>query len=227
MTASRTAIVTGAASGIGAATVSALVQEGYRVVAVDRDFGDPSRTDQVVEVPLDVRDERGCVSLVASQEEPPALLVNAAAVRPDAPILEHSADMWRTAFDVNVLGAFNLLRAVVPQMSPGGSIVNVASGAALGKRGLAAYGASKAALISMSRTAAIELQEAGVRVNVVIPGSTETPMFAVAGSVAGGARNVGGRVLSAADVAGGIVRTAHDPMLSGAAVPVGLLPATW
>jgi NAD(P)-dependent dehydrogenase (short-subunit alcohol dehydrogenase family) len=160
------------------------------------------------------------------------ILVNVAAVRPEASLLDEDPDAFRLAMEVNLVAPFVLMQAAARRMEPGGSVVNVSSGAAYGKRNLAAYGASKAALISLTATAAMELDGLGIRVNAILPGTTDTPMLAGARSSAGHSdprypRNVGGRVLEADDVAGGIIRVATDPTLSGAVVPIGLLPASW
>jgi NAD(P)-dependent dehydrogenase (short-subunit alcohol dehydrogenase family) len=225
------AIVTGAAAGIGAATATALAEAGYQVTAVDRRFLETVPGAGVRCVELDVRDHAACRQLIVDIGADLSLLVNVAAVRPEAPVLDQDVEGWRTAMDVNVIGPFVLLQAAARTMRPGGSIVNVASGAAYGKPLLVAYGASKAALISMSRTAAMELAAAGVRVNVAVPGTTETPMLTSASTYdpehRARSRNTTGEVLSAEQVAAGIVRVAQDPLLSGAVVPLGLLPVAW
>jgi NAD(P)-dependent dehydrogenase (short-subunit alcohol dehydrogenase family) len=224
------AIVTGAAAGIGAATAAALAEAGYQVTAVDR-FPTTEPGPGIRSVELDVRDHAACQELIAAIGADLTLLVNVAAVRPEAPMLEQDVEGWRAAMEVNVIGPFVLLQAAARTMRPGGSIVNVASGAAYGKPLLVAYGASKAALISMSKTAAMELAAAGIRVNVVLPGTTETPMLTAASAYdperRTRSRNTTGEVLSAEQVAAGIVRVAQDPLLSGSVVPVGLLPVAW
>lgn len=225
------AIVTGAAAGIGAATATALAEAGYQVTAVDRRFPGPVSGFGVRSVELDVRDHAACQELVAAVGADLSLLVNVAAVRPEAAVLDQDVEGWRTAIEVNVIGPFVLLQAAARTMRPGGSIVNVASGAAYGKPLLVAYGASKAALVSMSKTAAMELAAGGIRVNVVLPGTTETPMLTMASTYDSKhrerSRNTTGEVLSAEQVAAGVVRVAEDPLLSGSVVPVGLLPVAW
>lgn len=223
------ALVTGAASGIGAATVDVLIGRGYRVIAVDRDPMFAGR-DGVTGHVLDVGDTDGIRQLVSDIRGRLEVLVNAAAIRPTAGILEQDEASWRITLDVNLTGAFVTMQEAARRMTAGGSMVNVASAAANGKPGLGAYGASKAALISLTRTAALELAESGIRVNAVLPGTTATAMVTHARDVSGRdshPRNVGGGLLAPEDVAEGIVRTALDPMLSGAVVPVGLLPPTW
>jgi 3-oxoacyl-[acyl-carrier protein] reductase len=225
------AVVTGAGSGIGAATARALARCGYAVTAVDRRFADEPGTPYTCRT-LDLRDSRACVEMIEALRGDLQILVNVAAVRPEASLLDEDPDAFRLAMEVNLVAPFVLMQAAARRMEPGGSVVNVSSGAAYGKRNLAAYGASKAALISLTATAAMELDGLGIRVNAILPGTTDTPMLAGARSSAGHSdprypRNVGGRVLEADDVAGGIIRVATDPTLSGAVVPIGLLPASW
>lgn len=225
------AVVTGAGSGIGAATARALARQGYDVTAVDRQFSGEPGTPYTCRT-LDLRDSRACVEMIEALTGDLQILVNVAAVRPEASLLDEEPDAFRLAMEVNLVAPFILMRAAARRMEPGGSVVNVSSGAAYGKRNLAAYGASKAALISLTATAAMELDALGIRVNAILPGTTDTPMLAGARSSAGNSdrsypRNVGGRVLEADVVAGGIIRVATDPTLSGAVVPLGLLPASW
>ena len=206
-----------------------LAQLGYTVTAVDRVFSAEVEHAGVTMVELDLRDTDRCEHLVAQVDDPLTVLVNAAAVRPSAPVLDQGLEGWRHAFEVNVLGAFTMLRAAARRMPEGGSIVNVASAAAYGKRNLVAYGATKSALISLSRTAALELDAQGVRVNAVLPGTTATPMLTEAGEnpARPRSRNIGGQVLTAEDVASAVVRVVRDPLISGAVIPVGLLPTEW
>jgi 2,3-dihydro-2,3-dihydroxybenzoate dehydrogenase len=225
------AVVTGAGSGIGEATARALADQGYVVTAVDRHFAEPSAAPYACR-PLDLRDSQGCTELIEALAGDLRLLINVAAVRPEAGVLDEDPDAFRLAMEVNLIAPFVLLQAAVRRMKPGGSVTNVSSGAAYGKRNLAAYGASKAALISLTATAAMELDPLGIRVNAILPGTTDTPMLTgaktfVSSSDRKSPRNVGGRVLSPDEVAGGIVRVATDPTLSGAVVPIGLLPVAW
>jgi NAD(P)-dependent dehydrogenase (short-subunit alcohol dehydrogenase family) len=225
------AVVTGAGSGIGAATARALAGQGYAVTAVDRHFADQPDTPYTCHT-LDLRDSRACTELIAALEGDLRLLINVAAVRPEAGVLDEDPDAFRLAMEVNLIAPFVLLQAAVKRMESGGSITNVSSGAAYGKRNLAAYGASKAALLSLTATAAMELDALGIRVNAILPGTTDTPMLTGAKSFVDSGdrrypRNVGGRVLRPDDIAGGIVRVATDPTLSGAIVPIGLLPVAW
>ena len=108
------------------------------------------------------------------------VLVNNAAIDNFEPLDEISEATWRHVLEVNLDGTFMLTRELLPQLraSPAGAIVNVASAAALiGTPGMAAYTASKGALVSLTRQLAIEYARDGLRVNSVCPGSIDTPMF--------------------------------------------------
>jgi NAD(P)-dependent dehydrogenase (short-subunit alcohol dehydrogenase family) len=225
----RSAIVTGGGAGIGAAVVAGLLERGYAVTAIDLRFDAELHDRRFLPVEADVRDEKRCRELVASTADL-RLLVNCAAIRPAAPILDQDVEGFRAAVDVNLIAAFMLLQAAAKAMDAGGSIVNVCSAAAYGKRHLAAYGASKAGLVTLTKVAALELAERGIRVNAILPGTTDTPMLQQARRSSSGdktPRNVTQQVLKPAEVAPTVVRVAEDPMLSGAVVPVGLLPFEW
>ncbi|SCG78012.1 NAD(P)-dependent dehydrogenase, short-chain alcohol dehydrogenase family [Micromonospora inositola] len=229
-TGQRSAIVTGGGAGIGAAVVASLLERGYAVTAIDLHFDRKHDDPRFLPVEADARDEGRCRELVSSTPDL-RLLVNCAAIRPEAPVLDQTVEGFRAAVDVNLTAAFVLLQAAASAMDAGGSIVNVCSAAAYGKRHLAAYGASKAGLVTLTKVAALELAEHGIRVNAVLPGTTDTPMLQQVRrpSSSGGRspRNVTQLVLKPAEVASSVVRVAEDPMLSGAVVPVGLLPYEW
>jgi len=182
--AGRVAIVTGAASGIGAATARALADEGARVVVADVDRERGVRTAQEAGgtfAAVDVADEAALSRLIAETAETlgrlEVLVSNAFATAAGA--IEHLALAdWRRTLDVTLTAAFTALRAALPVMRAqgGGAVVNVASISGLGgDRGLAAYNAAKAAVINLTRTAALEVAPLGVRVNAVCPGLIDTP----------------------------------------------------
>jgi 2,3-dihydro-2,3-dihydroxybenzoate dehydrogenase len=190
MSPGRLAVVTGAAQGIGAAVVGALVHEGFRVAATD--LNGPGLRDLAAELTgaghevhghvLDVRDTAAVTSTVRLIEEsagPIDLLVNVAGVLHVGPAVDTTDDDWHAVFDVNATGVFRLSRAVAPYMAARGrgAIVTVASNAAgVPRMGMAAYAASKAAAVHFTRCLGLELAGSGVRCNIVSPGSTDTPM---------------------------------------------------
>jgi NAD(P)-dependent dehydrogenase (short-subunit alcohol dehydrogenase family) len=193
------AIVTGAASGIGLAIAGRLAAEGARVVLADRDgpaaAAAAAGLDGAEVAALDVTDEAATEALVrdvARRHGRLDIMVNNAGIMVVAPVVRTSAEDWRRLMEVNVTGVFLGARAAARVMIPQGRgvIVNTASGA--GRRGVAnlsAYCASKAAVISLTQTLAIELAPHGIRVNATAPGNIETPFW---GPIAAGfAREMG------------------------------------
>lgn len=178
----RTAWVTGAGQGIGRAVADLLHARGATVIAFDRQWPDggerPYRT-----MTLDIADaeavSRTCRALFAEGVRID-VLANVAGILRMGPVEEMTDADWRDSFAVNVAGPFHMMRAVVPAFKSGGTggaIISVSSNAAhVPRTGMAAYGASKAALTSLTMTVALELAPYGVRCNVVSPGSTDTPM---------------------------------------------------
>ena len=164
-------IVTGAASGIGAATAALLRRDGATVIAADVAAG--------AEHQLDVADPASWARLVAPLERVDGL-VNAAGVTHRARLGAVEPDDFERVMAVNAAGPLHGIQAVMPLMPAGGSIVNVVSLAALTGHYTLAYTASKWALRGISRTASMELGPRGIRVNAVFPGYIETPMTASA-----------------------------------------------
>lgn len=175
----RTALITGAASGIGLAVAHLLAREGCtRVVAVDRDDAALARLDLpgLVRAAGDVRDEAFWDALDLSGLD---LAVVNAGVAGAAPISGLGLDEWRRILSINLDGAFLTLRAAMRAMQGGGgAIACVASAAGLKPEpGVAAYGASKAALLHLARVAAKEGAPARIRVNSIAPAGVETPVW--------------------------------------------------
>jgi 3-oxoacyl-[acyl-carrier protein] reductase len=185
------AIVTGAAGGVGSATAAVLHARGHRVALLDRD-GDRARDNALALDPngttalglaADVTDPRSVAAAVNGARGrlgPAGLVVNAAGVPMAAvPFEEVPADAWSLAWSVNVLGIVNTTAAALPGLrDTGGCVVNVTSVAgARARAGLSAYCAAKAAADSLTRTMALELAPDGIRVNAIAPGSLDTPMF--------------------------------------------------
>jgi NAD(P)-dependent dehydrogenase (short-subunit alcohol dehydrogenase family) len=181
------ALVTGAGQGIGEATARRLVQDGYRVAAVDRDSGALDRlcsgkTDgSIFPVILDLA-QRDHIKLAMQDllrdQGPVTVLVNNAGVWPGGLLTELPDETWDLALDVNLTAPFVLMRALAPAMAEagGGAIVNVASRNAFRSSvKLSAYDASKAGLVALTRTAAGELAGMNIRVNAVCPGVISTP----------------------------------------------------
>jgi len=170
------AVVTGGASGIGAAVVDKLRVAGARVLIADLT---PAGPDSFV---VDVADAESVAALAVTLREQSGrcdLLVNSAGVAEVGNILECSEQAWARVFDVNVRGVWQTSRHVLPLMPVGSAIVNVASGAGLRPiPNMAAYVASKAAVIGLSRAMALDHAASGIRVNCVCPGLVDTPLAA-------------------------------------------------
>ena len=170
---SRTAVITGGASGIGRASAQRLRQDGITVVTLDIS-GD-------ADVVADVTDP-AAVGAAIEAIGPVDILVNSAGiVGPNKPLWEVSDQEWAATFAVNVNGTFHMCRAVVPGLRDRGwgRIVNLASMA--GKDGnprLGAYSATKAAVIGLTKSLGKELATSGVLVNAIAPAVIETPMNA-------------------------------------------------
>ena len=168
--AGRTAIVTGHRGGIGAAIKRVLERDGAKVVGLDLPDFDLADTATI---------EARLATLVADHA-PVDILVNNAGVTVLGSIVETPLDEVERVFRVNFLAAYALMQAVIPGMVTAGkgAIVNIASDQALiGKQVSAAYGASKAAIAQLSRSAALDWATAGIRVNCIAPGSTSTAML--------------------------------------------------
>lgn len=172
-------VVTGAAGGIGTATVGLFREEGWEVVGVDRAFAArPGRSSLRADVgePAQVR---RLVALLRTRYGRLDALVNSAAEQICKPLVAHRVDEWDRIMASNlrsvyllVVGCHPLLRAAT------GCIVNVASVHALAtSRGLAAYTASKGGVAALTRAMALEFARDGIRVNAVLPGAVATPML--------------------------------------------------
>ena len=168
----KLAVVTGGASGIGAATVQKLRDEGADVVAAD-----VAALDGVEQV--DVTDEMQVVELFGGIGRPD-LVVNCAGVNGNfGPLADLQVDAWRRTLDINLTGTFLCVREAVRAMDGGpGAIVNIASGAGMrGFANLPDYVASKHGVIGLTRAAALEFARSGIRINVIAPGTVRTPML--------------------------------------------------
>lgn len=170
----RVAVVTGGSSGLGAATAARLARErGLKVLTLDISGSAHLR--------VDVGDT-GAVDRALGQLGRIDILVNSAGVvGPSKPFWEVADEEWEQTFRVNVRGTFATCRAVVPGMVQRGwgRIVNIASMAGKdGNPNLAAYSASKAAVIGMTKSLGKELAQTGVLVNAIAPAVIETPMNA-------------------------------------------------
>lgn len=238
----KVAVVTGGTSGIGEATVRLFVDEGARVVIVARTAGPGERLagelgeQRARFVAGDVGHEKTAFDAMAAADEWGGVdvLVNNAAMDWTGDLIDTSEADLRRVLDTNFVGAFLMLREAGRKMLERGrgSIVNVTSrNASIGVATMSVYASTKGALLALTRAAAIEWARAGVRVNAVAPGVTDTPLIrtwiadqpdpvSFAKDVA--SRIPQGRMAGAADVARAILFLASDESahITGASIAV-------
>ena len=191
MTEPRTAIVTGAARGIGAAVAQRLAADGHRVAVVDLDEQACSGTVEAITsaggsalaVGADVSSETdvtAAVERIAGELGAPTIVVNNAGVLRDNLLFKMSVDDWDTVMGVHLRGSFLVTKAAQKHMVEAGwgRVVNLSSTSALGNRGQANYSAAKAGLQGFTKTLAIELGKFGVTANAIAPGFIQTDMTA-------------------------------------------------
>ena len=186
--AGRRVLVTGGAMGIGAATVAGLVAEGATVLIADRDGASAERLSASLQgpgearhVPVDLADPAAIAEMgrvVAREGAPLHGLVNNAGIVIPAPIERTDAGVWDPQIAVNLRAPLLCTQALLPLLREGrGHIVNISSEAAFRPRGdNIAYDATKAAIVAMTRSMAVEFAPHGIRVNTVAPGWTVTEM---------------------------------------------------
>ncbi|MFF1550002.1 SDR family NAD(P)-dependent oxidoreductase [Rhodococcus erythropolis] len=168
-----TALITGGASGIGAASAKLLTENGVRIITADLAEGADEQ--------LDVSDPIAVDALRARIGRVDILINSAGIVGPSAPLVDVDLAGWQRTFRINVEGTFLMCRAFVPGMvaSGWGRVVNLASIAAKdGNPNQSAYSASKAAVVALTKSLGKEIATTGVLVNAIAPAAVESPMNA-------------------------------------------------
>ena len=181
----KTALITGAASGIGRAVAEAFRREGANVALNDvrdlselvnalsrehssghvADVSDPAAVDDML---MDVIERWGRLDIVCAN----------AGINRDGFLHQLTVDDWNAVLGVNLSGAFHVCRAAIPKLGAGGAVVLTSSVSALGNLGQSNYAASKAGLVGLTRALALECAQKEIRINAIAPGFTDTPMVA-------------------------------------------------
>lgn len=230
----KTALITAAADGIGRASALAMAREGAVVLATDINLARLEELDGVAVRHLDVCDPQAVADL-ASEIPAPDILFNCAGLVSHGDILACGEEDFDRACDINIKGAYRLVRAFLPGMlvRGGGSIINMASVASsiIGAPDRFVYGTTKAAVIGMTRALSADFANRGIRANAICPGTVDTPSLhgrmaaqgdADAARRAFIARQPMGRLGTAEEIAELVVYLASDEsrFMSGAALVI-------
>jgi NAD(P)-dependent dehydrogenase (short-subunit alcohol dehydrogenase family) len=200
----KSAVVTGAGSGIGRAVAGQLLQAGHGVLAVDLNASAAGELEAAGAIFLqaDVASETGRSAIVSSAKQLPSVdyLVNAAGIIVIGRPLQFSLEDWRRVFAVNVEGTYFLCQGLATLMPKGGAIVNISSSSAKLATTIEAapYAATKAAVLSITRSLAYTLAPKQIRVNAICPGIVDTPMERSVNEKVGAIRGISMEQLSAA-----------------------------
>lgn len=235
--AGKVAVITGGASGIGAATARLLHREGASVVLGDVDPAGQALADELGERALfrtcdvsSLEQVEGLVGTAVSHFGALHVMFNNAGIGSLSPIEALSVEDWRRVIAIDLDGVFFGLKAAIPALraSGGGAVVNTASASGLAADyGFAAYNAAKAGVINLTRTAAIDHAREGIRVNCICPGPVDTPILAGVQAVPGlrsdwEDRVPQGRFARADEIAEAVAFLASDAAsaITGIALPV-------
>jgi 3-oxoacyl-[acyl-carrier protein] reductase len=218
-------IVTGAASGMGRAVAERFRAEGWTVVGVDRDAdGLAEEAAGYHPVPVDITDRAALATALSRMPSGLRAVVNAAGIYPATTLADYNEAIYRRIFDVNVLGTLNVIAETVPALraSRGGAIVNFASIDAFAvSRGQLIYSASKAAVVALTRSLAIELSDDNITVNAVAPGWVDTPGTRAGGRIEEAIKGIPlGRAAQPEEIADWVWKLCHGSYVTGETIVI-------
>ena len=203
----NTIVITGAASGMGRSTTELYLERDWNVIAVDAAENPGIDNENLHWLISDVRDrqllENSLASVLPDVKNEIHAVANIAGVYPPTTLETYTEELFRKVFDINVLGILNLSAACVPHMLPGSSLVNFASvdGFTVSP-GQLLYGASKSAVVMITKSLALELAPKGIRVNGIAPGWVATPGNVATGRMDEAAKSIPvGRVAQPREIA--------------------------
>ncbi|HEU5266621.1 MAG TPA: SDR family NAD(P)-dependent oxidoreductase [Jatrophihabitans sp.] len=220
----RSVVVTGAGSGMGRSTAAAFVKAGWTTVGIDRarDALDEVAAELGPQFRARVADVTDAVGIAGVVDEAVgdtrlAAVANIAGIYPPTTLATATTELYRTIFDVNVLGTLNVTRACVPHLAGGGSVINFASVDAFAvSPGQLLYSASKAAVVSLTKSLAVELADRKIVVNCIAPGWVDTPGNRATGRMADVAGTIPlRRVATPDEIADWVLHLAQPGYLTG------------
>lgn len=179
----RTVLVTGAAGGIGRATINLFSESGWRVIGVDRSRYGPGFPGDGLFIQADIAEPEDLEAIFSQAQNFSArldALVNNAAVQIAKPLIETTVEEWDMVMVSNLRAVFLAMKLAFPlfKTAGGGAIINVSSVHAVAtSANIAAYAASKGGMLALTRAMAIEFAPQGIRVNAILPGAVDTPML--------------------------------------------------
>lgn len=222
--AGRTAVVTGAASGMGLAVTERFLAEGWTVVAIDQDEEALAKAASAQgsayhPVSVDITDRTALSTALDTLPSGLGAVINAAGIYPPTTLADYDEAGYRRIFDVNVLGTLNVIAETVHALreSGGGTVVNFASIDAYAvSPGQLLYSASKAAVLSLTRSLATELGDDNITVNGIAPGWVDTPGTRAGGRMEQAVQNIPlGRAAQPEEIADWVWKLSHGTYMTG------------